>query len=187
MYWLIPIQNWWQNWCGWCIRDSIPHFKHFYKANFYWLLLEVTLCEMYSLIIISLGNYNNLECSVEATEIQGGTYLQLELFTLITFDPCVAHELVIWNDSHDLQWQEEILHWSQNNTRFFHFRIFNPVYLVFWIKMSHTLSVFCIVWTYLWSLMPTQPLHQITTVTQKCDKLHQFFLSSREAKVSIFI
>lgn len=140
MYWLIPIQNWWQNWCGWCIRDSIPHFKHFYKANFYWLLLEVTLCEMYSLIIISLGNYNNLECSVEVTEIQGGTNLQLELFTLITFDPCVAHELIIWNDSHDLQWQEEILHWSQNNTRFFHFRIFNPVYLKVFICIFSILN-----------------------------------------------
>lgn len=52
---------------------------------------------------------------------------------------------------------------------------------------SHFEWVFATVRTYLWSLMPTQPLHQITTVTQKCDKLHQFCLSSLEAKAAIFM
>lgn len=147
-----------------------------------------------------LGNYNNLECAVESTEIQGGKNLQLDLFTLITFDPCLAPELINWNDSPDLQWQEQnnARHWSQNNTTFFHFRIFNPVYFkkefmicIFSImnqNVSHFEYFFIVwLWTYLWSLMPTQLLHQITTVTQKCDKLHQFFLSSLEDKASIFM
>lgn len=61
-----------------------------------------------------MQKYNNLEGSDESRNTQGGKKLQLDLFTLITFDPCLAPELIIWNVSPDLQWQEEILHTTDN-------------------------------------------------------------------------
>lgn len=42
-----------------------------------------------------MQKYNNLEGSDKSRKTQGGKKLQLDLSTLITFDPCLAPELII--------------------------------------------------------------------------------------------